>query len=82
MIYLHPESIVGKDDYRWPPLCWKDFIPYRSGGLGFRYHLIEREPVKIQAITQGLLSSLRKESDLMALSVDDFLVWLESGKRW
>lgn len=71
--YLHPESIVGKDDWKWPPLTWRDFVPFSSGGTKLRYRLIERDPVVVQNITLRFLARLRSETNFIAISVDDFL---------
>jgi hypothetical protein len=73
VLQLHPESVVGKDDYKFPPLRLRDFIPLSSGGFNFRYKLIERDPVKVQELTDCLLRRLRTDANLHSISVDDFL---------
>lgn len=81
VLQLHPESMVGKDDWKYPPICWKDFVPSRSGGFGFRYHLIERDPKKVQKLTVCILGWLRAETGLNAISVDDFLADAQAEEK-
>ena len=73
VLQLHPESVVGKDDWKFPPLQWRDFLPARAGGFKFRYKLIERDPVKVKAMTDRLLAGLRSEADLKSVSVTEYL---------
>lgn len=73
VLQFHPESVVGKDDWKYPPLVWKDFLPIQSGGIGLRYRLIERDPVKVRELTDSLLLRLRVTPELQPLSVDEFL---------
>ena len=72
VLQLHPESVVGKDDWKFPPLRWTDFLPARSGGFKFRYKFIERDAAKVQILTLRLLTELRAEAGLNPISVDDY----------
>ena len=73
VLQLHPESVVGKDDWKFPPLRWTDFLPARTGGFKFRYKFIERDAAKVQTLTLQLLTELRAEASLKPISVDDYL---------
>ncbi len=72
VLQLHPESVVGKDDWKFPPLRWTDFLPSRSGGFKFRYKFIERDAAKVQTLTLRLLTGCGLKRDLKPISVDDY----------